>query len=412
MKIQLVVKNTKFTGGRQEMFRHANELARRGHDVAIWVTGTPQLDWMPMQVPVQRLRRRSFRDLPPADICLFERPRFARPLWRARRGIPVHFCQGFEGTDVENRIAAIRARRGLVRGLPELWNLWRRRRQIDQGYATPTVKIVLHHHLRELIARRYGQAAYFVPYGLPEGVFTPPGRRDFHGQTVLVVGPTDTGWKRIGDALEAVRLLKQTRPGVRLIRVAQHEMRACERALHVTDVYHTMVRPSAMADLYRAADVLVLASDATEGFGLPLLEAMACGTPAVVTDIPAFRTFAQPADFAHFVPVANPPALAAALARVLDDLPQRQRLSKRGPQVASTYQMARSRQALENALLDIVAQARPAHGVARPPAVDLLVPNLWRGLRLPMPRVASPSRSATQNVAEYVPTQSVGTSGD
>ena len=414
MKIQLVVKNTKFTGGRQEMFRHANELARRGHDVTVWVAGKPRLDWIAMQVPVLRLPSRSFRDLPPADICLFERPRFARPLWRAGRGIPVHFCQGFEGTDVENRIAAIRTRRGLVRGLPELWNLWRRKLQIDQGYATPTVKIVFHYHLRELIARRYGQAAYFVPYGLPEGVFAPPARRDFHGQTVLVVGPTDTGWKRIGDALEAVRLLKQTRPGLRLIRVAQHEMRDGERALSVTDAYHTMVKPSAMADLYRAADVLVLASDATEGFGLPLLEAMAPVRHAGRGDrhprLSAVRSRSLPISRTLCPWPIRRGAGGRRWPRVLDDIPGRQRLSERGPQVASAYHIARSRQALENALVDIVAQARPAQDVARPQAVDLLAPSRWRGLRLPMVRVAgAPSRSPrTQSVAERIPTQSVG----
>jgi glycosyltransferase involved in cell wall biosynthesis len=353
MKIQVVVKSTKFTGGRQELFRHADALAARGHDVIIWVAGCPRLEWMPVHVPVRRLAGPSFRRLPAADICLFERPRFARPLWRARRSIPVHFCQGFEGTDVENRIAAVRAGRGLFRGLPELWNLWRRKRQVDRGYATPTAKIVVHHHLRELIARRYGQGAYFVPYGLPEGVFTPPRRRAFDGQTVLVVGPSDTGWKRIGDALEAVRLLKRARPGVRLVRVAQHPMREGERALDVTDAYHTMLGPGAMADLYRGADVLVLTSDATEGFGLPLLEAMACGTPAVVTDIPAFRTFAQPADYAHFFPVADPPELAAAVDRLLADVAERKRLSERGPQVAAGYQVERSRQAMEEALTDI-----------------------------------------------------------
>lgn len=354
MKIHVVVKSTKFTGGRQELFRHANALARRGHELAVWVVGDTHLDWIDMQVPLLRLPGGSWRDLPRADICLFERPRFARPLWRAGRGIAVHFCQGFEGTSVENRIAAIRAR-GVVRNLPELWNLWWRKRQIDQAYRLPTAKIAVHHHLRELIARRFGQVAYFVPYGLAEGVFTPPARRGFRGQTILVVGPTDTGWKRVGDALEVVRRLKVTHPGVRLVRVAQHEQRASERLLNVTDEYHTMLTPPAMAELYRRADVLLLASDATEGFGLPLLEAMACGTPAVVTDIPAFRTFARPADYAHFVPVADPKTMEATVARLLDDPGERMRLSERGPQVAGVYQTARSHQVLEETLMQILS---------------------------------------------------------
>jgi hypothetical protein len=83
-------------------------------------------------------------------------------------------------------------------------------------------------------------------------------------------------------------------PQVRLIRVAQHPMREAELRMNVTDEYHTMLSPCQMAGLYRRADVLLISSDATEGFGLPVLEAMACGVPCVVTDIPAFRTFAAP----------------------------------------------------------------------------------------------------------------------
>ncbi|HEY4348237.1 MAG TPA: glycosyltransferase family 1 protein [Gaiellaceae bacterium] len=43
-----------------------------------------------------------------------------------------------------------------------------------------------------------------------------------------------------------------------------------------------------LADLYRAAAMLVLPSR-FEGFGLPVLEAMACGTPVVAADEPALR---------------------------------------------------------------------------------------------------------------------------
>jgi glycosyltransferase involved in cell wall biosynthesis len=54
-----------------------------------------------------------------------------------------------------------------------------------------------------------------------------------------------------------------------------------------------------------------------EGFGLPALEALACGTPVVATDLPALREVLG--DQAALVPPGDAAALADALARVLDD---------------------------------------------------------------------------------------------
>jgi len=54
-----------------------------------------------------------------------------------------------------------------------------------------------------------------------------------------------------------------------------------------------------------------------EGFGLPALEALACGTPVVAADLPALREVL--ADQAELVPPGDADALADALLRVLDD---------------------------------------------------------------------------------------------
>lgn len=67
-----------------------------------------------------------------------------------------------------------------------------------------------------------------------------------------------------------------------------------------------------MPALYRAADLLAFPSW-TEGFGLCVLEAMACGVPALVSRNPPFTEYLAPTD-ALFADPADPDALADAMA--------------------------------------------------------------------------------------------------
>jgi len=66
--------------------------------------------------------------------------------------------------------------------------------------------------------------------------------------------------------------------------------------------------------IYSAAAVFVLFSK-VETFGMPLVEAMACGLPVVVSDIPIHREILQSAGL--FVPPETPDALATALHKIL-----------------------------------------------------------------------------------------------
>jgi alpha-1,3-rhamnosyl/mannosyltransferase len=68
--------------------------------------------------------------------------------------------------------------------------------------------------------------------------------------------------------------------------------------------------------VYRHAQLFVFPSR-YEGFGLPLLEAMACGVPAVCSDIPTFREIGG--DLVDYVDQEDPAAIAAAMSRSLSE---------------------------------------------------------------------------------------------
>jgi glycosyltransferase involved in cell wall biosynthesis len=79
-----------------------------------------------------------------------------------------------------------------------------------------------------------------------------------------------------------------------------------------------------------------------EGFGLPVLEAMACGAPVVTSNVTALPEVVG--DAGLMVAPTDTAALTAALARVLSDADLRASLRRRGVQRAAGYTWARCAQ--------------------------------------------------------------------
>ena len=127
--------------------------------------------------------------------------------------------------------------------------------------------------------------------------------------------------KNVEGILRAVALLRQRRMAVRFLQVGGTFTAAQRRLIETLGIGGAITQipyvPNAeLPALYAAADVFVFPSF-YEGFGIPLIEAMACGTPVVCSDWELFHEVCG--DAALFADPHNPQAIADAIARVLSD---------------------------------------------------------------------------------------------
>jgi glycosyltransferase involved in cell wall biosynthesis len=86
--------------------------------------------------------------------------------------------------------------------------------------------------------------------------------------------------------------------------------------------------------LYARARAFVYPST-FEGFGMPVLEAMAAGIPLACSDIPPLREVAD--DAALFFDQLDEEAIAAGIERVMTDAALRERLAKAGRERARGF---------------------------------------------------------------------------
>lgn len=177
-------------------------------------------------------------------------------------------------------------------------------------------------------------ASFRERYGLPAG-------RPY----LLFVGSEDPR-KNLGTLLEAFALLLPRFPNAILIKAgAVHfreqaaKLRHQAQALGITAnvIFLEQLPDEDIPILYNLADLLVIPS-LLEGFGLPALEAMACGTPVIAANASSLPEIVGEAGIL-FDP-QKPTELAAALEQLLADPEKQRTLSQAGLARAQTFTLA------------------------------------------------------------------------
>jgi glycosyltransferase involved in cell wall biosynthesis len=311
--INYLLEDTALFGGVKVPIHQANLLTARGHRVTV-VSKGERPNWYGISADFRKVESFDASELPRADVTVATFWTTIRPAASITFGSAVHYCQGFEATHLHN-----------VKEHPA----------ILEAYRTPMPCIAVSPHLAALVRERFGRPARVVPPALAP--YWRPGlrRRPHSLPRVVVVNPFEIEWKGVATGLRAVAELRQRGVACRLVRLSQWPLSDDERSLFAPDEFHHHLEPLAVARLFRGADLMLAPSWEQEGFGLPVLEAMACGVPVVASDISAFRAFAGSA--AALVPYDRPEVFAEAAGEILANPARWRAMRRRGLEASRQF---------------------------------------------------------------------------
>lgn len=167
-------------------------------------------------------------------------------------------------------------------------------------------------------------------------------RRDFGLDGKVTVGYIGSflDWHGVQDLLDAAEMINHETRRVQFVMVGPHDEKASEavssRGLSGSVTLVGPVPYSQVPDYVNACDMLVApynimgTSRSEKGIGSPLkvLEYMACGKPAIGSDLPQVAEIIQDGKTGVLFPAGNPGSLAARILRLADDKDLRRQLGR------------------------------------------------------------------------------------
>ncbi|SLN53428.1 D-inositol 3-phosphate glycosyltransferase [Falsiruegeria litorea R37] len=358
MRITFLSPRSNLSGGLRVIAIHAQMLQDRGHEVSIVVPAKRQVgaktqaktwakslirgrlpDREPdegghfdqITVPIVEAGRDDFLfthdDIPDGDalIATWWETAFSAAAMPPSKGRPYYLIQHHEVHDF----------------LP--WQISR------STYYLPLKHFVVSNWLGQVMASEYGQNdAVLVPNGVDLSHFSAPPRDKQDHPTVGLLYSTNA-IKGTGTLLQAIEQIRAALPDLR-VRAFGAEPMSDDLPLPPGSDYLCRPEQAQIPALYAGCD-LFLCGSTSEGYFLPLLEAMACGCPLVSTDVGAAQDLITPGVNGAIVDVGDAAAIADHALRILK-APNAdwQAMSQVSRDVAAAHTWAHACDRLETAL--------------------------------------------------------------
>ncbi len=283
MRITFLLPTANLSGGVRIVAEHARMLHERGHEVTVATSVRARqgaLDRLKMRLRGRRPKQREdgshlegapyrvivterarpvvAEDLPDADIILatwWETAEWVAAM-PASKGTKVNFLQHYEAHP----------------GQPK--------ERVDAAWRLPMRKIVVSGWLDGISREQFqDSSAILVPNGLDTAHFAFR-ERGVSGERIIGGMASPAGFKRFRLAAEVVTRLMKRGFACRFVGFGSDV--GGEPWMPPGSRFEVAPPQKRIAEIYASCDCWLFTSD-KEGYGLPLLEAMACGTPVVAT---------------------------------------------------------------------------------------------------------------------------------
>lgn len=170
-----------------------------------------------------------------------------------------------------------------------------------------------------------------------------------HQRTVMFLGDMRPR-KGLNDFLQAASIVYDVLRDIKLLIISKEK---CDIETDIPFEYIHRPTRRELAQHYAACDLFVSASW-RESFGLPPLEAMACGAPVVLSDSGGVREYARSGENCLMVNTHDPQDLAKAMLRVLTDSTLADHLRRNGPPTAACFTWDSAVDRFEHALCSLI----------------------------------------------------------
>lgn len=344
---------TGVSGGVRVIFELANRLQKRGNEVTVTALCGDHR-WFPLETRIIypkpnkfiyldylsnitghheikfKLMEKISKIIPSCDVNIATYSLTAYPVLASSKGKPFYYIQHFEPLTL--------FRNDFMKSI------------VDDTYYLPLKQIAVSNWLVEKM-KSYGKKAIHIQNGIDtEKFYTKPEIERIPNSIMAIFNGIE--WKGENDIIVSLKEVAENR---KITLMAVGNMKTFDRLIKKHGKINFEIKKYHRPDdeqlsrLYSSAEMFIFASW-YEGFGLPALEAMACGTPPVMTDSYGVRDYAIKNYNCLMAKPKDTDELHNCVIKMLEDENLREKLKKNGIKTAKKFTWQKTVKKLEKAL--------------------------------------------------------------